>query len=120
VIGDDRDLVCEGDRNFQLGRPIHDQISVLLKKSSVVMVVLTDNYSQSIHCRNEFDQAFLLEKPIVLMVKDQVEIALMTPLIRDLYEKKTRVLWLWEDGQFKLKTTWDNVCTSIIELVDCN
>ncbi|XP_060582006.1 toll-like receptor 4 [Ruditapes philippinarum] len=119
MVGDDRDLICEGDRNFQLGRSIHDQISVLLKKSSVVMVVLTDNYSQSIHCRNEFDQAFMLEKPIVLMVKDQVETALMTPLIRDLYEKRTRVLWLWEDGQYKLKTTLENVCTSIIELVDC-
>ncbi|XP_053378723.1 uncharacterized protein LOC128548264 [Mercenaria mercenaria] len=118
MIGENRDLVCEGDRDFQLGRPIHDQISLLLKKSSVVVILLTDNYSLSVHCRNEFDQAFMLEKPIVLMIKDEVDADLMSPLIRDLYEKRTRVLWKWENGRYILKTSWENVCTSIVELVD--
>ncbi|XP_053378989.1 toll-like receptor 7 [Mercenaria mercenaria] len=118
MVGENRDLVCEGDRDFQLGRPIHDQISLLLKKSSVVVVLLTDNYSLSVHCRNEFDQAFMLEKPIILMIKDHVDTALMTPLIQDLYEKRTRILWMWENGQYILKTSWENLCTSIVELVD--
>ncbi|XP_045161852.2 uncharacterized protein LOC123526671 [Mercenaria mercenaria] len=116
VIGEERDLVCEGDRNFQLGRSIPEQVSILLKKSSVVVVLLTDNYSLSVHCRNEIDQAFMLEKPIVLMIKDHVDTDLMTPNIRDLYETKTRILWIRENETYALKTSWDNVCTSIVEL----
>nr|UTM63743.1 sP-TLR5 [Cyclina sinensis] len=118
MIGDNRDLVCEGDRNFRLGRPIHDQISELLKRSSVVIVVLSNNYSLSVHCRNEFDQAFMLEKPIVLMIKDEVDTECMTPLIRDIYDNKTRILWKRENGEYVLKTSWENVCRSIIELVN--
>lgn len=117
TIGEDRELVCEGDRYFQLGRPLYDQISCLLKRASVVVAVLSDNFCNSVHCRNEFDQAFMLEKPVILMVKGHVNVDLMTPLIRDIYDKRTRIHWHEEDGEYVLQTSWDNICTSVLDLV---
>ncbi|XP_060585984.1 toll-like receptor 2 type-1 [Ruditapes philippinarum] len=117
-VGKDHNLVCIGDKHFEIGKPIPEQISRFLHKSSVVVILLTDHYSQSVHCRNEFDQATLLEKPIVLMVKDEINRELMNHQMRDLYEHRTRILFAQENGEYVLKTSWENVCTSIIELVN--
>jgi hypothetical protein len=117
-IGKDSNLVCEGDKHFQIGRPIPEQMSKFLRKSSVVVILLTDHYIQSAHCRNEFDHAILLEKPIVLMVKDEIDIEMMNGQMLDLYEHRTRILFMKENDDYIPKTSWENVCTSIIELVE--
>lgn len=118
VIGTDRDLVCEGDRYFRLGKPIMDEISELLDRSGVLVAVLSNKYCQSIFCRNEFQQAIYKENPILLMLKETVDPKNMSPSMRDMFEKKTRVLWEYENGEYKLKTTWLNVCQSVVEMID--
>ncbi|XP_060588715.1 uncharacterized protein LOC132744115 [Ruditapes philippinarum] len=118
TVGKDSNLVCEGDKHFQIGRPIPEQMSKFLRKSSVVVILLTDHYIQSAHCRNEFDHAILLEKPIVLMVKDEIDIEMMNGQMLDLYEHRTRILFMKENDDYIPKTSWENVCTSIIELVE--
>jgi hypothetical protein len=93
-------------------------MSKFLRKSSVVVILLTDHYIQSVHCRNEFDYAILLEKPIVLMVKDEIDTEMMNGQMLDLYEHRTRMLFTKENDNYIPKTSWENVCASIIELVN--
>jgi hypothetical protein len=118
AIGTERDLVCEGDTHFRPGKPIPDEVSELLDNSAVVVAVISNRYCQSVHCRNEFYQAFLKEKPIVLMLKGNIELENMTGCMKDLFEKNTRILWTFQDGNYYLKTTWENVCESIVGLID--
>jgi hypothetical protein len=120
VIGTDRNLVCEGDRHFRLGKPILDEISELLDRSDVLVAVVSNKYCLSVFCRNEFQQAVYKEMPILLMLKENIDLENMSPSMRDMFEKKTRVLWECEDGEYKLKTTWFNVCESVVELIDIN
>jgi hypothetical protein len=114
----ERDLICLGDKHFQLGRPINDEMVVSLTKSAVILILLSHNFCSSDYCRMEFDLALQLNKPIILIVKDNVDSNDMVPSLREIFHTRTRILWEQHDGdEYKLKTTWDNVCTSILELI---
>ena len=116
----DRDLVCIGDMHFQIGRPIHDEMFLKLSESAVILFVLSPHFCSSHYCRMEFDFALQLNKPIVLMIKDDVDPREMVPSLREMFYKRTRILWERQDNEYRLKTTWTNVCNSILELIEYN
>ena len=117
MIGTDRNLICTGDQHLRPGFTVNDEINLCLDRVSVVIVVVSDNFCRSLYCRNEFDQAYLQRKPIVLMMLGNVNEELMMPTLKRLYKRDVRVLWKTENGQFVLTTSWENICSSILEKV---
>ena len=117
MIGTDRNLICTGDQHLRPGFRVHDETDLCIERASVVIVIVSDNYCRSSYCRNEFDQAYLQRKPIVLMMLGNVNEELMMPTLKRLYKRDVRVLWKTENGQFVLTTSWENICSSILEKV---
>ncbi|KAH3712436.1 hypothetical protein DPMN_072136 [Dreissena polymorpha] len=78
---------------------------------------MSDNFCNSGYCLKEFDIAFHVGKPIVLMLKGEVDIANAPQAIKDLFYTYVRIVWrLNDDGKYELMTSWNNVCNSILEL----
>ncbi|KAH3791962.1 hypothetical protein DPMN_145451 [Dreissena polymorpha] len=117
TVGTDRNLLCVGDENFRFGRSIHDEVISCLRRSRLVVVLLSNDFLNSGYCKLEFDLALQLGKPVILMIKEQVNEDLMTPSLSMLYRTNTRILWTRHGGNYFLKSTWDNVIKSIIDII---
>ncbi|KAH3747914.1 uncharacterized protein LOC127848456 [Dreissena polymorpha] len=116
-VDSERELVGFGDKNFKVGHCIMNEIIRCTKASATIVVVLSDNFCSSDFCLQEFDVAFRVGKPIILMLKGEVNISLAPVAIRDLFNTYVRVLWRIDDyGEYELMTSWDNVSNSILEL----
>ncbi|XP_053403166.1 uncharacterized protein LOC128558276 [Mercenaria mercenaria] len=115
--GTDRDLICFGDKNFQLGKPFNDEMVLCLQESVVVMLLLSRNFCQSEFCRMEFDMALHMKKPFILMMKEELDEKEMVPSLQQLFKRNTRLLWERQGNNFHPRTSWDNVCNSILDLV---
>jgi hypothetical protein len=58
------------------------------------------------------------EKPIILMFIERVEPELMPPTMIEVYQRNVRIVWTTlENGEYKMKTTWENVCKSVLDLM---
>ena len=82
------------------------------------MFVVTDAFCRSNYCQIELQQAYDLHKPIILVMEQTCDQELMSPLLNELFNRNTRVTWLGNDGlrEFAMKTTWANICESILQL----
>ncbi|KAH3841021.1 toll-like receptor 5 [Dreissena polymorpha] len=111
-----KDLISFGDKDFRVGKSILDETIRCTKSSAAVVLLLTDNFVNSEYCLNEFDVAFRVGKPIILMLKGEVDMTRAPPVIRDLFHTYVRVLWKCDDnGEYILTTSWENVCHAILE-----
>jgi len=108
--------VGTGDTMFRAGMYIHDEIISCLEQSKVMIILLTDHYCRSECCVMEFQRAIQLNKPIIIMVKDKVDKTLLTPAMRMSYNTNTRIIWTKHEGDYVLKSTWNTICDSIMEL----
>ncbi|XP_053372776.1 toll-like receptor 4 [Mercenaria mercenaria] len=117
MTGIDRELVCTGDRHFRPGFYVHNEAYRGLDTTSVMVVVASGNFCRSSYCQNELDQAYVKKKPIILMFIEHIDREDMIPTMKELYQRNVRVLWTVENGEYKMKTTWNNVCTSILDLI---
>ncbi|KAH3771319.1 hypothetical protein DPMN_172633 [Dreissena polymorpha] len=116
-VDSDRELVGFGDRHFKIGHCIMNEVIRCTKSSAAIIVFLSENFCRSEFCLQEFDVAFRVGKPIILMLKGEVDMAMAPVAIRDLFNTYVRVLWRLDDhGEYELMTSWDNVCNSILEL----
>ncbi|XP_045215711.2 toll-like receptor 4 [Mercenaria mercenaria] len=118
--GIQRELVCSGDRFLRPGFFVLDKTIRCIEKSAVIIVVLSNDFCTSNYCHNELEQAIQLQRPIILMIKGIVDEELMKPRIKLLYKENVRILWTEQNGQYVLKTTWENVCSSILDLIAFN
>ncbi|XP_060560679.1 toll-like receptor 4 [Ruditapes philippinarum] len=117
IIRTDRDLICTGDKNYRPAFTVHDETERCLNRASVVILLVSDSFCRSQYCQNEFDKAYLLGKPVVLMLFGNVDEEIMMPTLHGLYKRDARILWKIENEQFELNTTWENICTSLLEKV---
>lgn len=116
IIGTDRNLVCRGDEEYRIGRFVYKEALRCIGLSSIFLGVISNNYCNSQYCEEEFDRAIQMSKPVLLMMKEDVDIELMAPAMNVLFRNKVRILWENNNGEYRLKTTWENVCESILDL----
>ncbi|KAL4237503.1 tRNA-dihydrouridine(20) synthase [NAD(P)+]-like protein [Mactra antiquata] len=116
LVGTDRNLVCLGDSEFRLGQYVHNESLRCIELSTVFLCVVSDSYCNSRYCVEEFDQATQRHKPVILMMKGDVDIDLMTPTMQHLFRNQVRMLWEENNGEYMLKTSWENVCESILAI----
>jgi succinyl-CoA synthetase alpha subunit len=120
MTGIDRQLVCTGDFNFRPGFHLHDEIDKLIGEASVMAVVVSNNFINSNYSCNEVNQAYRHGIPIVLMFIENVEEGDMAkvPVMKTLFKRNARILWSVENGEPVLKTSWENVSRSILDLIE--
>ncbi|KAH3841001.1 hypothetical protein DPMN_114459 [Dreissena polymorpha] len=112
----DNDVISFGDKDFRVGKSILDETIRCTKSSAAVMLLLTDNFVNSEYCLNEFDVAYRVGKPVIMMLKGDVDMTRAPPVIRDLFHTYVRVLWKCDDnGEYSMTTSWENVCHAILE-----
>ena len=118
IVGVGRYLVFLGDKHYQVGYPIFEETMRIIKLSCSVMFVVTDAFCRSNYCQIELHQAYDRHKPIILVMEQTCDQELMSPLLNELFNRNTRVIWLGNDGlrEFAMKTTWANICESILQL----
>lgn len=63
------------------------------------------------------EQARLQGKPIILIFTEEVEEGDMTIVIREVFRKYTRVKLVLEAGNYRLQPDWEQLCVSIIQLM---
>lgn len=116
----ERNLVCTGDVYFRPGYPILDEAVRCLERSSVMLGVVSNQFCESEFCHSELKEAFHLNKPIVLMLKDHVDEHLMKPVMKMLFKSNVRILWTLNNGEHIMKNSWENVCMAILDLIADN
>jgi hypothetical protein len=117
LTGIDRTLICSGDHNLRPGFYVLDETILCIQRSAVVIVVVSNHFCQSNYCDTELSQAYDLKKPILLVFKETVEEDRMRPVMKLLFRQNVRVLFEENNGVFVLKSTWEHVGKSIIDLL---
>ncbi|XP_052771248.1 toll-like receptor 7 [Mya arenaria] len=113
-IGTNRELICRGDLHFRIGHNICNEMERLFVKCSAMLVFVTENFCRSQFCKREFEFATAMKIPVILMLKDEVDVDVMPAEMRMLFDTLTRFLWTETDGGFIIKTSWENVCRSLV------
>ena len=89
----------------------------MLDECAVIVVVLSKNYCKSEYCKHEIEQARLMRKPIVIISKEFVEESEMNGVIKETFKHFTRVIFRFEEDDFRLQQDWEYICQSIIQLL---
>ena len=84
--------------------------------SGVMIAVLSHAFCESSYCRNEIEQAYSMEMPIILLFIEGVNSECMTPFLKVLFKKYTRISLKCINGQFRILPDWNIICESILEL----
>ena len=116
MVGVERSLLCLWDYQYRAGFSIHDENVRCLNRSCVAIFVVSDSFCRSNYCQHEFIQANEMGKPVILMIKEACDEELMPPLLKEVFQKNTRVVWLSDGENFTLKNTWEHVCDSVLTL----
>ena len=114
MVGVERSLLCLGDYQYRAGFSIHDENVRCLNRSCVAIFVVSDSFCRSKYCQHEFIQANEMGKQVILMIKEACDEELMPPLLNEVFQKNTRVVWLSDGENFTLKNTWEHVCDSVL------
>jgi hypothetical protein len=118
--GIERGLVCTGDQHLRPGFYVLNETRLCFERVSTIVIVVSNNFCNSSYCCNEFNLAFESGKPMLLMFKESVDEQNMPDVMRQIYRRKTRILWTFENGEYILRTKWDNIASSILDLIQLN
>lgn len=116
TIEKDSDLVGFGDQHFRPGYSIHAEILRCLEMSGVMIAVVSHEFCESSYCRNEIQQAYSMEMPIMLLFMEEVNTEYMTPLLKSIFNRNTRISIKTVNDRIKVVPDWDTICGSILEL----
>ena len=89
----------------------------MLEDCAVFVVVLSKNYCFSDYCKHEIEQARLMRKPIVIIMKEVVDEGDMNGVIRETFKHFTRATFQFDGEDLKLQQDWEYICESIIRLL---
>ncbi|XP_053395204.1 toll-like receptor 4 [Mercenaria mercenaria] len=112
-----REVVCVGNRHFNLGFPIVDEIVRCLSESCVAAFIVSNNFCESRWCQMELREAYELNKPIILICREHIDLTLMTPLMSKIFLRYTRAkLITKEDDRVEIVPGYEQLASSILKL----
>ena len=83
--------MCIGDEQFRVGWNIYREIYRCMERSNVAVVVVSEGFANSVFCDQELDIAMQLKKPVILLLKGDVDIHQHSELIQLLYRTNVRI-----------------------------
>ncbi|XP_053387473.1 toll-like receptor 4 [Mercenaria mercenaria] len=117
LTGIEQELVCFGDKHINPGFPIVDEILRCVSKSCVAVFVVSNSFCESYWCQMEVREAYELNKPIILICKEVIDLTIMSPLMLKIFRQFTRAKIVTnENGQMELVPDFGHFSSSILKL----
>ena len=89
-----------------------------LDDCAVFIAVMSRNYCNSEYCKLEIEEARVKGMSIIPIFIEDVEESEMSRVTREVFRNYTRTKFVLKEGIYKLNLDWENVCESIIQLVE--
>ena len=118
TVGTNKNLVYIGDECFRPGQRIFAEIIRCLEKTAVVVAAVSRNFCNSYYCKQEVEEARILDKPVILVFIEDVKENEMSDVMKEIFRNFTRVKIVRRDGAYQSQPDWPNVCRSIIDLMN--
>ena len=109
--------VATSDHDMRPGHPISHEIIRCLEKSTVIIFFVTRSFCKHPWCEFEFDTAIQINKPVILMLFDNVKKRHMPAVLRTHFETYIRVHWSIQNGVPVMTPGWDVLCKTIVRLI---
>ena len=116
IIGVDRDFVCKGDLCFRPGFHIMNETARCIEKCAVVVAAVSNTFCQRHWCEKEMMHGYNIGKPIVLILLEKIDKALMPPIVARSFNTFVHAALITDNNEVRLEPSWTNLCKSIIEL----
>ena len=114
ILGTDSQCVATGYDAFRPGYSLADEIIRCVEASSVVVFFITNRFCRKSWCRNETLVAHYENKPMVLMLWENIDLKLMPRCLHSHYLNHARVHWIPdENGVRRIRPGWEEVCEVI-------
>ncbi|KAK3576519.1 hypothetical protein CHS0354_018011 [Potamilus streckersoni] len=111
-------LVCISDRDFDVGTSISDEIIRAVSSCTVVLFVISKEFASSRWCEFESEIAIYEQKPIIIVVLEQIKIKLLPSSLRKVCYKWTRMEWPGKEDVNKLDDFWNKLTKAVIKCSD--
>ncbi|KAL3887736.1 hypothetical protein ACJMK2_000129 [Sinanodonta woodiana] len=116
----DDNLVCISDRDFDVGTIISDEIIRAVSTCTAVMFVISKEFASSRWCEFESEIAIYQQKPIIIVVLEQIKIKSFPTSLRKVCYKWTRIEWPGNEYVNKLDNFWKKLTKAVIRCTDVN
>ena len=116
LLNTDSRCVATGYTDFRPRMSLANDIIRCVEESSVVIFFVTNAFCKKMWCRNEAHIAYYENKPMILMIWEELDLNLMPKYMYHHYQHHARVHWVTEHGQRVMKPDWDNLCESVVSL----
>ncbi|XP_045186885.2 toll-like receptor 6 [Mercenaria mercenaria] len=111
-----QELICVGNLKFRPGFSIHEEMVKCISESYVVALLVSNAFCESRWCETEIKEAATQNKPVVLFLLDHVDEDMMSPYLRTLFRRYTRVIITIKNNEVELSPDMSIICQSLIEL----
>ncbi|KAL3887699.1 hypothetical protein ACJMK2_000093 [Sinanodonta woodiana] len=111
-------LVCISDRDFDVGTSISDEIIRAVSSCTAVLFVISKEFASSRWCEFESEIAIYQQKPIIIVVLEQIKIKSFPTSLRKVCYKWTRIEWPGEKNVNKLDNFWNKLTKAVIRCTD--
>ena len=112
------DLKCmaTGYNDFRPGFSLANEKIRCIEEACVVVFFVTNTFCKKKWCRNKALVAHYENKPIILMIWEDIDFKQMPKYMYHHYQEHTRVHWVQENGVLVMKPDMDNLCEAIVSL----
>ncbi|KAK3609579.1 hypothetical protein CHS0354_019593 [Potamilus streckersoni] len=117
-VGEQENLVCISDRDFDVGVSISDEIIQAVTSSCVVLFIVSKEFARSRWCEFEAEIALYQGKPIILVILGDVKVRSLPASLRKVCFKWTRLEWPGIEKQDKLEEFWNKLVKAIVKYTD--
>ena len=117
VTKTNRDYICLSDKHFRPGHTIVEEVMRCIEQSAVVVLIISNKYIKSQWCDMEAKEAATQQKPVILILTENIEEDKMSPVLKQLFNRYTRFkCFTTEDGKHEVSPTWNTLSSSVLEL----
>ena len=117
LVGDVPYGPCTGDGHFHLGKRILDEQTRCLRESAVTLALVSQNFCNSAYCHDEVRIAAEMDKPIFLVMLEQVHECQMSEMFKELFKRNVRGKMSMVQGQPEFTPAMSDIALSMLEMV---
>ena len=114
LLQTDHKCVATGYSDFRPGLSLANEIIRCIEEAFVVVFFVTNTFCKKKWCRNEALTAHYENKPIILMIWEDIDLKQMPKYMYHHYQEHTRVHWVQENGVRVMKPDMDKLCEAIV------
>ena len=116
LLQTDIKCVATGYNDFRPGFSLANEIIRCIEEACVVVFFVTNTFCKKMWCRNEALVAHYENKPIILMIWEDINLKQMPKYMYHHYQEHARVHWVQENGVLVMKPGMDKLCEAIVSL----